>query len=83
MGFSPKRGPGRVTVSGRVVDDKLELEDDGVGIDAGESHRSREGIGLSNTRERFSRLYGASSKLVLKSEPGRGTIVSIVLPCRV
>ena len=83
-GVSPKRGPGRVTVSGRVVDEQLQLEvsDDGVGIEDGQIKRAREGIGLSNTRERLSRLYGASSQLVLKSEPGRGTVVSIVLPCR-
>lgn len=84
-GVSPKRGPGRVTVSGRVVGDQLQLEvtDDGVGIEGGQPGREREGIGLSNTRERLSRLYGASSQLVLKSELGRGTVVSIVLPCRV
>lgn len=84
-GVSPKRGPGRVTISGRVVDDQLQLEvsDDGVGIEDGQIKRAREGIGLSNTRERLSRLYGASSQLVMKSEPGRGTLVSIVLPCRV
>lgn len=84
-GVSPKRGPGRVTVSGRIVGDQLQLEvsDDGVGIEDGQYQRAREGIGLSNTRERLSRLYGASSKLVMKSEPGRGTMVSIVLPCRV
>jgi two-component system, LytTR family, sensor kinase len=84
-GVSPKRGPGRVTVSGRVVDHQLQLEvsDDGVGIEDGQIKRAREGIGLSNTRERLSRLYGASSQLVMKSEPGRGTLVSIVLPCRV
>jgi sensor histidine kinase YesM len=68
-----------------VVDEQLQLEvsDDGVGIEDGQIKRAREGIGLSNTRERLSRLYGASSQLVLKSEPGRGTVVSIVLPCRV
>ena len=84
-GVSPKRGPGRVTVSGKVVEGQLQLEvfDDGVGIVSAKIDRLREGIGLSNTRERLSRLYGAASQLVLKSEPGRGTSVSIVLPYQV
>lgn len=84
-GVAPKNGPGRVRVAGLVRDGRLHLEvsDDGLGIDGAKSARSREGIGLSNTRERLSRLYGPHSQLVLKSEPGLGTTVSIVLPCRI
>ncbi|MCC5024790.1 MAG: histidine kinase [Candidatus Synoicihabitans palmerolidicus] len=84
-GVAPKNGPGNVRVAGSVVDGRLHLEvsDDGVGIDNAQIKRSREGIGLSNTRERLKRIYGACSQLVLQSEPGHGTTVSIVLPCRV
>ncbi|WP_221033090.1 sensor histidine kinase [Actomonas aquatica] len=84
-GVAPKNGPGRVRVAGVVKDGRLHLEvaDDGLGIDNAKNVRSREGIGLSNTRERLARLYGAHSQLVLKSEPGQGTTVSIVLPCRI
>lgn len=84
-GVSPKRGPGRVTITGRVQEQTLNLrvEDDGVGIEDGRLAPAREGIGLANTRERLQRLYGATSQLVLKSEPGRGTTVSVVLPYRV
>lgn len=84
-GVSPKRGPGRVTIVGRVEADQLRVEvtDDGVGIEDGRIQRAREGIGLSNTRERLSRLYGAASQLVLRSKPDQGTTVSIVLPYRV
>lgn len=84
-GVSPKRGPGRVKIVGRVEADQLRVEvsDDGVGIDNGKINRAREGIGLSNTRERLNHLYGASCQLVLRSEPDLGTTVSIVLPYRV
>jgi len=54
-----------------------------MGIDDARVSRSREGIGLSNTRERLSKIYGSGSQLVLKSEPGKGTSVCIVLPCRI
>ena len=84
-GVAPKNGPGEVVVSGRVREGRLYLEvaADGMGIDDARVSRSREGIGLSTTRERLSRIYGSASQLVLKSEPGKGTSVSIVLPCRV
>jgi two-component system LytT family sensor kinase len=84
-GVAPKNGPGSVTVAGKVTDGRLYLEvsDDGMGIDDARVSRSREGIGLSTTRERLSRIYGSMSQLVLKSEPGKGTTVSIVLPYRV
>lgn len=85
-GVAPKNGPGEVEVAGSVRDGRLHLEvsDNGVGIDdEARVKRSREGIGLANTRERLSKIYGIHSQMVLRSEPGRGTRVSIVLPCRV
>jgi two-component system LytT family sensor kinase len=64
-GVVPKSGPGRVEVSGHVLDGNLHLEvrDDGPGL----------GI---------AKIYGASGHLSLRSEPGRGVTVQIVLPCR-
>jgi two-component system LytT family sensor kinase len=82
-GVAPKSGPGRVTVSGRVTAGQLHLEvsDDGPGIGDG-SKRAKEGIGLSNTRERLAKIYGSHGHLSLRSEPGRGVSVQIILPCR-
>ncbi len=82
-GIAPKAGPGRVEVMGRVEGDRLHLEvrDDGPGLGDGLT-RAQEGIGLSNTRERLARIYGVHGQLLLRSEPGRGVSVQIVLPCR-
>ena len=82
-GIAPKSGPGRVTVSGRVADGQLHLEvsDDGPGL-GDSSTRAKEGIGLSNTRERLAKIYGAHGHLSLRSETGRGVTVQIILPCR-
>ncbi len=84
-GVAPKAGPGRVDISGRVESDKLMLEvrDDGAGIVRDDRNRTSEGIGLSNTRERLVRLYGVHSHLSLKSVPGHGVTVQIVMPHRV
>jgi two-component system, LytTR family, sensor kinase len=82
-GIAPKSGPGRVDVVGRVEGDKLHLEvrDDGPGLGDG-TKRAREGVGLTNTRERIAKIYGIHGQLSLRSEPGRGVSVRIVLPCR-
>ena len=82
-GIAPKSGPGRVDVRGRVEAGKLHLEvcDDGPGLGRGAA-RAKEGIGLTNTRERIARLYGSQGQLSLRSEPGRGVTVQIILPCR-
>lgn len=82
-GVAPKAGPGRVEIVARVEREKLLLEvrDDGPGIADG-SVRTKEGVGLANTRERLTKIYGPRSHLVLQSEPGRGVKVQIVLPFR-
>jgi sensor histidine kinase YesM len=82
-GVAPKPGPGRVEVIGRVEDGQLHLEvrDDGPGLGDG-TKRAKEGVGLTNTRERLAKIYGAHGQLSLRSEPGRGVAVQIILPCR-
>lgn len=82
-GIAPKSGPGRVDILGRIEAGRLHLEvrDDGPGIGDG-TKRAKEGIGLSNTRERIAKIYGPRGHLSLRSEPGRGVSVQIVLPCR-
>jgi hypothetical protein len=82
-GIAPKPGSGRVEVRGRVADGMLHLEvsDDGPGLPV-DSGRAKEGIGLTNTRERLAKIYGAHSQLTLCSEPGRGVSVKIHFPFR-
>ncbi len=82
-GIAAKSGPGLLEILGRVESDRLHLEvrDDGPGIDAG-TRRAKEGIGLTNTRERIAKIYGIHGQLSLRSEPGRGVSVQIVLPFR-
>jgi sensor histidine kinase YesM len=82
-GIAPKSSPGCVAVRGHVAGGQLHLEvrDDGPGLGDG-SKRAKEGVGLTNTRERLAKIYGVHGQLSLRSEPGRGVAVQIILPCR-
>jgi two-component system LytT family sensor kinase len=81
-GVAPKSGPGRVEIHGRVKDGFLLLEvtDDGPGVP--DNRRVIEGTGLTNTRERLSKLYGTDSRMTLRSRPTGGISVEIILPSR-
>ncbi len=70
----------RCTVEVRAVrcDGTLQLAvaDDGPGLNGG----SREGVGLSNTRERLARLYPDRHSFELVDSPGHGLTVRISIP---
>jgi signal transduction histidine kinase len=55
----------------------LLVEDDGVGMNAAAALLAHKGVGLVGMRERASLLGG---QLVLESEPGRGTLLKVVVP---
>ena len=83
-GVAPKSEPGHVHIIARVEGGQLHLEvrDDGPGITNGHQ-RTKEGVGLANTRERLTKIYGARTHLALHSQPGRGVSVQIILPYRI
>jgi LytS/YehU family sensor histidine kinase len=78
-GLSRKRGAGRLQVSIRRTDDRLELEvvDDGPGFD-GNGHV--EGHGLDNLRARLTALFDERAGVEI-GRRGDETVVSITLPC--
>ncbi len=82
-GVAPTSGPGLVSVRGRLEQDTLcvEVSDDGPGLADG-ARRTREGVGLTNTRERLQRIYGLRAQMVLTSEAGRGVSIKLRLPFR-
>ena len=81
-GLSGRSAAGRVLVSAEVRAGVLRLEvaDDGVGF--GEGPGRREGVGLTNTRARLQRLYGAGHRLEIGAGPEGGAVVAIEIPHR-
>jgi two-component system, LytTR family, sensor kinase len=79
-GISPHRAAGRLLVSARRVNDRLQLrvQDDGPGAD----DAARPGIGLSNTRARLNRLYGDDYELEVGNAVGGGLEARIGVPFR-
>jgi LytS/YehU family sensor histidine kinase len=64
-GVSPKPGAGLVQIATRRQGENLwiEVSDNGVGLSAGARARLRNGVGLSNTRDRLECLYGAAHRI--------------------
>lgn len=86
-GLDLDRGPGTVWIAVAVEGSWLHVsvEDDGGapddGVNGGEGV-SGNGIGLSNLRDRLSRLYGHDQSLELAPNGGGGTAVTIRIPRR-
>jgi signal transduction histidine kinase len=80
-----RQGRGRIDVTARRAGDRLrvEVDDDGPGIQAGADAESlSKGIGLSATRERLRLLYGDAQRLTLDTRPADGFQVAFELPLR-
>jgi two-component system LytT family sensor kinase len=81
-GISPRSAAGRLRVAARREDGKvrLEVEDDGVGLDG--AGRSVGGVGLANVRARLAALYGPAGELALAPTPGGGVTATLTVPYR-
>ena len=82
-GISPKVQGGTVTLrtSRRNGMLSIEIEDDGAGIAEAElSNILTKGIGVSNVRERLEVLYNQDYRMLIDSQPKRGTRIGIEIP---
>ena len=88
-GVLPRREGGTVVLASRLEEDRLVLtvRDDGVGADMDKIREilhhdaNRKNIGLYNVYSRLKNIYG-ENVLLIESEPGRGTTVTVSLPAR-
>jgi sensor histidine kinase YesM len=80
-GLAGRSEVGTITITARRHGDTLVLtvQDDGAGLGAGRE----EGVGLTNTRERLTTMYGDAARLDLEPAPSGGTIATIRVPFRV
>ena len=90
-GLKYKESKGMLTVNGYQKDGNavIEIADDGVGMDAETLNRIFEkhkvnyrsnGVGVYNVQRRLSMYYGKEYGLSYKSEKGKGTTVTVVIP---
>jgi len=64
-----------VQVRGSSYGITMTIDDNGVGFDVGATQR---GLGLLSMRERVEQIGGS---LALRSEPGKGTLLEVSVPC--
>jgi two-component system LytT family sensor kinase len=82
-GFASKVDAGSIYLRSRSAGHQvvIEVEDDGVGMPEGRaSTSSGTGIGMLNVTERLQVVYGDAAQITIESQPGRGTLVRLVLP---
>jgi hypothetical protein len=81
-GIGPGKKAGRITVRARRDRSRgrlrLEVEDNGVGLEPG----YRRGVGLSNTYSRLHQLYPGAFRFELRAAPSGGTLAVLELPFR-
>ena len=77
---------GRIHLAARVFAEELllELSDDGPGIDLEDGHLPQDnGVGLTNTQERLSELYGTNYSCKFSNVEPHGLKISIRIPYEV
>jgi hypothetical protein len=80
-GTSPRASAGEIAIRARRQGAMLtiEIRDNGPGFPNG-PNALKEGVGLSNTRERLRQLYGDRHAFALANSPEGGALVTIALP---
>lgn len=78
-GISVSSKAGNISISSSSRDDKLilKVENDGSRIDF---RNFREGIGITNTRERLHQLYNSRSSFELQNSSGEGVAAIVIIP---
>lgn len=82
-GIATRSSPGSVVVRAERQGETLllEIQDDGPGMRPGAP--TRNGVGLSSTRERLEKLYGDAHRFELHNAASGGLIVRLAFPLRI
>jgi two-component system LytT family sensor kinase len=83
-GIAPRAEPGSIEISAQLENGflRLKVRDDGPGLPSSALPRSRNGLGLANTRARLQQLYGAASDFELSNGSPGGLEVTVTIPFR-
>lgn len=81
-GIAPRAEAGQVEIRAERFNGaiRLQVRDDGPGLSSANHTADGEQVGLSNTKARLERMYGASGRLELNNDPRGGTVVNILIP---
>lgn len=81
-GIGARARPGNVWIGARCHDDRLQLtvRDDGPGLPEVVGHETGTGLGLSATKERLQRIYGADHHFAIRGDERGGVIAQIEIP---
>lgn len=82
-GIAASPTAGRIQIAAQRDDGmlRLQVQDNGGGLPTGwEQHGVKEGIGISNTRERLRQLYGRRHRFELRERPEGGLEVNLEIP---
>ena len=84
-GLSPRANGGTVTLVAERLDQQLHIQviDDGVGLPPDWPNGSRQGVGLSVTRERIASYADGSSRFAIHRRAEGGTEVDILFPLHI
>jgi two-component system LytT family sensor kinase len=84
-GLASGSAAGTIEIRARREADTLRVtvKDDGPGLPAGWDPAHGFGVGLSNTRERLDRLYGADQRFDITGQPDEGVLVTLTIPFHV
>ncbi|MBB3111290.1 two-component system sensor histidine kinase YesM [Paenibacillus phyllosphaerae] len=79
-GLEPKVGDGWIKLTGRIDGEFLvfTISDNGVGMD--DIHKTEQGYGMRNVRDRLTLFYGPTSSFTIKSKVDEGTTVELRFP---
>lgn len=83
-GVTDRLGPGRIVVGSSMEDGRvvLEVRDSGPGLRTNAAGGPTDGVGLSNTRERLQKQFGADHTFEFDEAPEGGLRVTISFPDR-
>jgi len=82
-GINPRNAPGHVDIEIKRKNGRLHLQvkDDGVGLPEDWESSGNTGVGLANTMERLSEMYGPEHHFSIKNRAdGNGVVVDIGIP---
>jgi sensor histidine kinase YesM len=81
-GIAPKLNSGKIEIIVRRENKMLRLEvrDNGAGLESNGGGLLKEGIGLTNTRGRLAQLYGKNHHFQVRNVSGGGVLATIIIP---